>query len=337
MEGSPVPHRLGLVPMIAALLLVLASACSSAEDRAAKERIFSPEDPPRVLQAAAESLDLSKLPSDAGLLDRVVSISAAEARARIGPHVQKAKVEFRWSTDAKTVKLSEERFVALGDAGDFHVRIENDERKGMEWFKLDGVSYTRSRYAPFRERRRDRGSSEHVVDSAYATLETFDELVHGAMRLESTGEVTIAGRRALRFGVMLGEPRKATTAKALPPIVYPKDGPDPDTALRLAAASEGRTSAISGHLAVDAATGVPLEADLRATVVVPAGGEERLAARLELQLRLDVSQVGDAPAIAIPEHLDDAPRPPGVVATLRAYGLGQAPEADAPEEPADDD
>jgi len=37
--------------------LVLLAACSNPVDRAAKERIFSPEDPPPVVASAKESLD----------------------------------------------------------------------------------------------------------------------------------------------------------------------------------------------------------------------------------------------------------------------------------------
>ncbi|AKU91778.1 hypothetical protein [Vulgatibacter incomptus] len=324
-----------IVAVVFAVLLA-ASGCSSAEDRAAKARIFSPEDPPKVLQAAAQTLDARKLDRDPAGLDRILSIPAAEAVARIGPHVQDAKVSFRWSRSDKDVKLSEERHVALGPDGDFHVRIENDERQGMEWIKLDGVSYTRSRYGRFRERRRDRGSSEHVVASAYDSLATFHDLVHGAMKLSPKGEGTVEGRKVVQYTVSLGEPRKDEGEAALPPVVFPKNGPDSDTTLRLAAAKEGRPSAASGTLRIDAETGVPLGADLEATLVVPAA-EGRPEAHLELSIHLEVRGVGKDPKIAVPEHLDDAPRPPGVVATLRAYGLEKAPEKPEAAEPADED
>lgn len=315
-----------------AVLVAALTACSSAEDRAAKERIFSPEDPPKVLQAAAERLDPTKLPKDAALRDRVFSMHAEEARARIGSHEQKAHVEFQWSGGNRAVKLSEDRSVALAGADDFHVRIENDERQGMEWVRIDGTSYTRSRWAKFRERRRDRGSSDHVVASAYSALETFRDLVHGAIRLEPSGEAVVGGRRALRFTVGLGDARADAVAAKIPKPVYPKDGPDPDTALRLAAAASGKPKSVSGTIAVDAATAVPLEADLRATIEVPANADGEGAATLSISVRLDVP--AQEPKLAVPEHMDDAPRPPGVVATLRAYGFEkEADKAEAAEPP----
>lgn len=324
-------------------ILFLSTACPSPEDRAAKARIFSPEDPPRVLLAAAENLDPTRLTKDPALLERILAISGAEAQARLGPHLQNTTVEFEWRADAdeetgakaRQVRLEEKRFVAVGRAGDFHVRIENDERQGMEWVRVGGVAYARSRYARFRERRRDRGSSEHVLTSAYDNLAVVYELMHGAFRLEPAGTKTIGGRRALQYEVKLGEARPPKKEK-LPALEPPKDGFDPDTALRLAALEEGAPTALSGTLAVDALTAVPLFADLHAVLKVPAG-EGRRAARLELHTHLEVSEVGKDPEIRIPEHIEDAPRPPGVVGTLRAYGLrGEKETPEQPEEPEDE-
>ncbi len=313
----------------AALILAAAlggSACSSPEDQAAKARIFSPEDPPKVLQAAAEELAADDLDDDAALVDRVFAISAQEAAARVGPHVQKARVSFRWSRGGSEVSLTEDRFVALGKGGDFHARVENDEKQGMEWVKVDGVSYARSRYAKFRERRRDRGSSEHVVASAYSTLSTFRDWVHGAMRLTPAGTTTVGGRKAVKYTVALGEVQERESENPLPDVVFPKGGPDDDTKLRITALEQGKPQSVSGTLVVDAETAVPLQADLKAAVAVPAEGGE---ARLELAMRLDVEGIGKAPSIKAPEHIEDAPRPPGVVATLEAYGIPRAAEVEA--------
>lgn len=312
-----------ITPLLFAAALATAG-CSSPEDQAAKARIFSPEDPPRELQAAAEKLDASKLADDGRFLDRVLAISAREATARLGPHVQKSTVRFSWEREGKTVALNEERRVALGKGGDFHVRLENDERQGMEWVKVDGVSYARSRFAPFRERRRDRGSSEHVVASAYTSLATFGELVHGAMKLTPAGTVKVGGREARKYTVSLGKAAEGRESRHLPPPVFPKGGPDTDTALRLEVLEKGRPEAVRGTLVVDEATSVPLQADLSATVSVQG---EAGTARLALSVKLDVEGIGAAPSIRVPDHIEDAPRSPGVVATLKAYGI-TAPEVE---------
>lgn len=296
-------------------------ACSSPEDRAAKERIFSPEDPPRVLRAAAEPLDGTRVAGAPELLDRVLAISAGEAAARLGPHVQKSKVTFTWTLADRTVALAEDRTVALGKNGDFHVVLENDQGQGMEWYRVAGASYARTRYAPLRERRRDRGSSEHVVASGYGSLETAYDVTHRAFRLTPAGTATHRGRPVVKYDVGLGKAHGAADLEGLPELVFPKGGPDPDTALRLEAIEKGVPTRIDGVLYLDQATAVPVRADIEAEVKVPGANGE---AKLLLAIDLDVEGVGKDPAIVVPDHLGDEPRPPGVVSVLDAYGLPRA-------------
>lgn len=333
----PVPALL----LAAALLPALGcGACSSPEDRAAKERIFSPEDPPRVLRAAAEPLDPTGLDRNPALVDRVLGITAGEAAARLGAHTQKAKVRFAWTLGDRQVSLKENRTVELGKNGDFHVVIENDQGQGMEWYRVGAVSYARNRYAPLRERRRDRGSSEHVVASGYGSLETFYDVVHRAFRLTPAGEATHRGRPVVKYQVGLGEARAAAELAGLPEIRFPKDGPDPDTALRLEAKEKGVPTRIDGVLYLDKATAVPVRADLEAEVKVPGENGE---ARLVLAVDLDVEGFGKEGKIVVPDHLEDEPRPPGVVSVLDAYGLpragseGKKDAAAAPAEPEDEE
>lgn len=307
-------------------------ACASPEDRAAKERIFSAEDPPRVLRAAAEPLDAKGLAGDAALLDRVIDISAQEAAARLGPHAQKTKVTFTWTLGERKVSLAETRVVELGPDGDFHLVLENDQGQGMEWYRVGTTSYARDRYAQLRERRRDRGSSEHVVASGYASLETFYDVVHRAFALTPAGSATHRGRPVLKYRVGLGRPHGKTEFEGLPELVFPKGGPDSDTALRQEAIEKGVPVRIDGVLYVDQATAVPLRADLEAEVKVAGADGE---ARLVLAIDLDVSGIGKETRIAVPAFLPDEPRPPGVVSVLDAYGLPRANPRENKESPAE--
>ncbi len=314
----PVPALLLAVALAPALGC---GACSSPEDRAAKERIFSPEDPPRVLRAAAEPLDSGKLARDPALVARVLGISAQEAAARLGSHVQKAEVSFTWTLGDKTVALKETRTVRLAKNGDFHLLLENDQHQGMEWYRVGATSYARNRYAPLRERRRDRGSSEHVVASGYASLENAFEVVHRAFRLTAAGDTTHRGRPVVKYEIGLGEPHAGEGQEDLPEVLFPKDGPDPDTKLRLEALEKGVPTRIEGVLYVDKATAVPVRADIEAQVKVPGENGE---AKLVLAVDLDVEGIGKELAIEVPQHLADEPRPPGVVSILDAYGLPRA-------------
>jgi hypothetical protein len=259
--------------------------------------------------------------SEPAVASRVLSIGGEEAFYRLGPHVQKSNVSFRWAGGEREVKLSENRLVELGPGGDFHVKIENDERQGMEWYRVANVSYAGPRYAQVRERLRDRGSSSHVLESGYAALDTFQDVMHGALRLTPAGEATVAGRPALKFTASLGQVRVAPEGARLPKVEYPKNGPDPDTAMRLAAAEKSVPKAVSGTLVLDRETAVPLQAHLKGESALDGAGG---TAKLTLSVDLDVAGVGQDPKIAVPAHLPDEPRRPGVVAALGAYGISRA-------------
>lgn len=308
-----------LLPLLVlpGLLATGCGACAAEEDKAAKKRIFSPEDPPRVLLAAREELDATALGEDPTLAARVLRMPGQEAVARLGTHVQRGRTTMRWATEGREIRLEETRSVTVRPGGDFHVLVENDADQGMEWMRLGGVSYSRSRFAPWRERRRDRGSSEDVLASGYATLADFETIAHGALLLRSAGTVSYGSRTAVKYAVSLGSPREAKSTTPLPELSLPKGGPDPDTKLRLEALDKGVPTEVSGRLLVDQATGVPLEADLKLVLVVNGAAGPT---RLDLGVVLTVEQIGRDVPLAVPEHLPDEPRPPGVVSTLQSYG-----------------
>ena len=66
------------------LVAVLLAACQNPEDRAAKQRVFSPPPPDPVLERAKEAVDLSKLPVDDAYRLRVLGMLFPEVRARAG-------------------------------------------------------------------------------------------------------------------------------------------------------------------------------------------------------------------------------------------------------------
>src|SRR2546427_3271597 len=82
----------------AALLLVLSlfSCKKRSEDQAAKQRIFSPEEPIGALAEAKEPLDAGRLAEDARLAERVVHMRQAEVAARLGAHKAQTRVQFAW-------------------------------------------------------------------------------------------------------------------------------------------------------------------------------------------------------------------------------------------------
>src|SRR6185503_6564236 len=170
--------------------LALLAACSNPVDRAAKERIFSPEAPPAVVASAKESLDPQKLASDSKLAHRVVDMGSAEVTERIGPHRFSAEVAFTWTAGKDTVKLTETRLLesaAGGVSGDFHARIENSRDQGLEVVRARGQVFARSKFGKYRLRLRDRGMAERTRDETAGPLRELDGLFRAGWRSPSRG------------------------------------------------------------------------------------------------------------------------------------------------------
>src|SRR5438132_2811350 len=331
-----------------ALLLVLfLVSCKRSEDQAAKQRIFSPEEPVGALAEAKESLDAGRLADDPRRSERVVRMPQAEAAARLGAHKAQTRVQFAWfrgpgaPDGGSDVALAEETTLLQAANGDFSVRQENDRNQGFELVWVKGEVFVRGLFGPFRKRRTDRSDPERVRELALGALPTFDRLAHG-LKLQKVGEGSVEGRRVFRYQVTgsAGRPRPAERDD-LPRLEYPGQpgagrGPDPDTARRLEMWEKEEPTRVSGALVVDAQTGVALGGDLQGHFRIP--GSQGSAAELDVHSVLTVSAVGKDPGVRAPQDEREPSVPHAVKDPLRF--LGKAPAvAGAPtaEEPATDD
>jgi len=329
----------------AATLLVLFSllSCKRSEDQAAKQRIFSPEEPIGALAEAKEPLDAGRLAEDARLAERVVQMRQAEVAARLGAHKAQTRVQFAWfrgpgASDGGTdVSLAEDSSLHQAGSGDFSVRQENDRNQGFELVWVKGQVFVRGLFGPFRKRRTDRSDPERVRELAMGALPTFDRLAHG-LKLQRSGEATVEGRRAIRYQVTgsAGRPPPAERTD-LPKLEYPVQpggvrGPDADTARRLEVWQKEEPTRVAGTVVVDAQTGVALAADLQGHFRVP--GEGGPAAELDLHSVLAVSAIGKDPGVQPPQFEPEPSVPHAVKDPLRYLGKAPAPGA---EEPATED
>jgi hypothetical protein len=334
-------------PTTALLLVLCLTACKRSEDQAAKRRIFSPDEPVGALAEAKEPLDATRLADDPHLADRVVRMTRAEAAARLGAHKAQTRVQFAWfrgpgaPDGGNDVALAEETTLQQAGNGDFSVRQENDRNQGFELIWVNGEVFVRGLFGPFRKRRTDRSDPERVRELALGALPTFDRLAHG-LKLQKTGEVTVEGRRAIRYQITgtAGRPRQ-TERDDLPRIEYPlqpdgRRGTDADTARRLEVWEKEEPTRVTGTLLVDAASGVPIGADLQGHFRVP--GSSGIAAELDLHSFLAVSGIGKDPGVHAPQF-DPAPSVPHAVKDPLRF-LGKAPAVAGPpglEEPASEE
>lgn len=303
---------------------LLAVSCADPVDKAAKKRIFSPEDPPKVVASASEKIGAAALAENPQLAQRVLRMGAAEATERLGPHRFSAALSFTWTGGDRSEELKEKRVLAEGPgglSGDFHGSLENSRDQGLEIIRVHNSVFARSRYGKFRQRLRDRGMAEREREELYAVVRDFDSLFRGQLKLAPLGPVSIRGRSAVKYAVSLAsENRPLSEESSLPALAGPKAGIDDSTARRIAFFEKSKAKSARGHLAVDAQTAVVLESRLEGVLAVPSPNGKDVT--VQLTVETGVTDVGKDPAIKPPsEFLPDADKPSGIAAALERFGI----------------
>lgn len=307
-----------------ATCLACALGCTDKGEKPAKRRIFSPEDPPKVVASALERLEADKLESDPNSARRVLQMGAAETTERMGPYQFKATTRFHWTAGSKSIQLSENRVLVAGPGGvngDFQGQIENSEDQGLEVVRVGGAVYARNRYGKFRQRQRDRGMAEREREEIFGALRGYDALFLGRLKLTSNGTTKYQGRSAWKYTVGLAPEGNRTEPAQLPPLPLPKGGIDPGTARRSAFWDERLPKSLKGEITVDQKTAVVLQARLDGKMIVPpARGNP--GAELQLALESALTDIGVDPALKPPkDFLPDADKPLGIAAALDRFGI----------------
>jgi len=335
-QTPPVAFRAFFLAALCAFAAVASWSCNrDSADRAAKKRIFSPEDPPRVVASAKEKLNAGSLGSDPALARRVLRMDAAETTERLGAHRYQAAVKFEWGTRGNQLELTENRTLeagAGGVSGDFHAVVGNSHDQGMDVIRVHGDVFARGKYGPYRQRLRDRGMAERVREEVFGALRDFDSLFLGRLKLEPYGQTTSDGRSAQRYRVTLGPAVQLASANAaaLPAPLEPKGGPDGATLNRRRFADKREPQEISGEIWVDDETAVVLHAKLEGRIKVPAEGEQGKEAFVRLTLDSGVSDIGRDLSLHAPEqYLPDEDKPPGIADALDRFGIPRAGATDA--------
>lgn len=322
-----------LLPSIA--LLVLVAACTEAVDKAAKKRIFSPEDPPQAVAAASQKLPPEEVADNPEIARRILGMGAAEATERIGAHQFTANVSFEWTLQGKNVLLKETRKLLAGPGGvggDFHATLENSREQGLEVLRVHNLVFAKSRYGKYRQRLRDRGIAERMREEMYGAIKDFDTLFRGRLKLTAQGTTTVEGRTAWKYQVSLGQ-MLPDQAQKLPPLMSPRQGLDETTGRRLAFYELRTPRALQGEVLVDAASSVVLKTRLDGRMGVKrearqlADGGELEASEAELHLVLDsqLQNIGKDPQLKAPtEFLPDQDKPEGIAAVLERFGIPRA-------------
>lgn len=311
--------------VIAVLVLLGGLACTSEEDREAKARIFSPEEPKSVVLAASQPIDAAVLGAQPELGHRVLTMGAEEALRRLGAHRLSGEASFEWRMADKRLALKEKREVTLQSEDRFHVLNENDRDRGHEFLQIGDKSFLRIKYLPWRQRAREQTAVLAARDDDYGLLRSAVTILKDRVLLVPDGEERIAGRSAQRYLLALADkPVVVRQTQALPAPVYPGESPSPDTQLRLDFFLLGTPQSIEGRVWIDVGTGVPLKSELWASLSVLTKGADAI---LQLKVTHLVSDIGRVPELEMPkEFLPAEDRPNAIAATLTRFGMSSTQE-----------
>jgi len=288
---------LSLLPTLASPL----SGCTEGIDRsaqAAKERIFSPEEPRPEITRAAETLNPTSLPGSPKLFRRIVGMERLETARRIGRHRAITNVKMEWVREGRSVTLSENHELAVDEDGHFKALYRNDADAGIETLFVDGQAFTKTRYGPFRPRRLDRAQESAWRNRAAPGGPLLLSMLGGRIVVQPGEPLEQDGRPAKRFQMTLSAVEPTDKQDNLPPPVYgqwrdPRSGdvlpgPDPDTARRLQFEKNRQPQSLEGHVVVDDATSILLGIHAKATFTVPPMEDEDDEARLTLTIDYSV-------------------------------------------------
>lgn len=327
--------------------------CADPADKAAKKRIFSPEDPPQAVAAASTPLPPQSAADDGRIARRILGMGAAEATERLGPHRYSATVDWEWSSGGKTIRMKETRELTAGPggvSGDFAARLSNTNNAGLEVLRAGGKVFARNTWgkegeAKFRQRLRDRGMGERLREESFGALRDLDQLFLGRLKLtaqsSSQNTASFLDRTAWKYTVSLGD-RVADQSTPLPPVAAPKGGFDDTTRRRLHFYDRRAPLSLQGELLVDALTSVVLKAHIVGRMAVKgeasAGGVNLGDAELRITLDCALADVGKPVAIKPPaDFLPDEDKPDGIAAALVRFGIARKGADAGVAEPEDDD
>jgi hypothetical protein len=309
-------------------------ACTDPADKAAKKRIFSPEDPPQAVAAASQQLPPHDAADNPAIARRILGMSAAETTERIGAHRASSTVDWEWTQGGKNVRLKETRELvasAGGMSGDFHAKLSNTNNSGLEVMRVGGRVFARSTWGKdgegrFRERSRDRGMAERIREDAFGALKDLDQLFAGRLKLTAQSSTdNTAGyldRTAWKYSVSLADSALEPATK-LPPLAAAKNGADETTKRRQHFYDARVPVSLQGELWVDAQTSVVLKAHIVGKLTVK-GEAGDAAADLRITVDSAMTDLGKAVSVSAPkDSMPDEDKPDGIAAALGRFGISK--------------
>lgn len=255
-------------PRALLVALVLAAACGSGEGRSDDELaglVHAPkqtEDPIRVDRAA----------SDVGELLRAAALPHARVGELLGSHTVTGKSHTEVLEKGAAVEsIDDEMGIELDAKGNYHAQADNSKEYGRDVYFVDGWLYLRPRFGKFNRRRPvDDGEAARLRGEVYGTVAATLELLAPGAALSDGGVVQVGGREARLVKLATARKPRSAPAQALSQRKWRETV---------------KVEEVTGEVALDPKTGVPLRAVVQGTVSFQRDGRSfqmKLDARHEL-------------------------------------------------------
>jgi hypothetical protein len=265
-----------------ALLATLPGAC--------KRRSGTVHVPPAKSAYDTAPLRVEAFEQDPNVRRHIIGMPYGEAALRLGTLKFEADSSFVFSRGGQELEQADTYRIQQDGNGNLHA-VNSTPTGDLEVLVLGEAVYVRNNRGQLRQKSRRDIDVDEVPATGFASLVETLDLFPGATFIDPRSE-SVGGRPATRYRVKL-------TGAASKEAALPRPGPSP---LPLRAPSAWRETAkpldLTGTLAVDAATGVVLRAELAGRLEV----QDRPVRPTQLTIRYRslVSDVGRVPAFKVP-------------------------------------
>lgn len=214
-------------------------------------------------------------------------LSDSEVRKRLGGYRFQAQHRIASTVDGKPDRAwSEDYLLLCRKNGDCHGRLQNSREYGVEFVRLGEQTYFRHRYQPYLRFHEEPDQAEHRIQRIWGIGAAVVDLVGRFVDLAPIGKGQVAGRAVVRYQLK----RRARPRKAA------EQG-------RRAWRASMTVKKVSGEVALDAATGVPLSLKIDYAVTAPRKGH---TVGISGSLQGQITAVGSPGAVTAPTQFTQA-------------------------------
>ena len=244
-------------------------------------------------------IDVTRFVEDPAVRGKILSMSFGEAAARLGSLAFDAMAEIELSRGGDSYEQVDRWSIRQDPSGNFHVRSLTPVGK-VEFYLVGDDVFVRQDDGQLRRKPRREVETETWTETAHASLQQSLQLFEPRLGFRDPRSVDLGGRAAFRFTLGLA-PRGDQTALAALPAGQSRLPVAPPARWRELA----EPLAVSGHLWVDAETGVALKLELDGRLEVPDREVRPTEITVSYRGGVLVNEIGKVKKIEVPASIPE--------------------------------